>query len=204
MQRARRLVSVFDMTLTPAPLSLPDTAPEMARRFGEILAALAALVARRFLRDPQFASVIVPLWSWLGRAARRMARAVERPPVVRTARVAKDRAEPQAGARVRPVRLPSRHGWLVRALGWEAAGYGSQLAALLAEPGMQAVLAALPGTGRILRPLCRMLGMTVPPVVARPKPARKKRVRLPVWPARKARRPLVEFGRRRSAIVFSD
>jgi len=56
-------------------------------------------------------------------------------------------------------RLPSGHGWLVRALGWEAAGYGCQLEALLAEPGMQVAWAGLPAVRRILRPLCRILGV---------------------------------------------
>ena len=68
----------------------------------------------------------------------------------------------------------------MRALGYEAAGYGSQLAALLAEPELQALLLAAPAAGRILRPLCRMLG--VEPVgalapVAADAPVRKRRVR---------------------------
>ena len=54
--------------------------------------------------------------------------------------------------------LPSGRGWLVRELGWEAAGYGSHLAHLLAGPEMQALIAAVPGVGHVLRPVCRMLG----------------------------------------------
>ena len=157
----------------------------MARRLGVILAAVAALIARRFLRDPKFAAVIVPLWGWLGRSARRFERVVMRPAVVRpgVARPA-GRAEgsPMAqDAVMRPARLRSRlrlpggQGWLVKALGWEAAGYGSQLTALLAEPEMQAVLAAVPAVGRILRPVCRMLGV-VPLGV---EPAVRVRVRVP-------------------------
>ena len=79
--------------------------------------------------------------------------------------------------------LPSGRGWLVRELGWEAAGYGNRLAHLLAGPEMQALIADVPGVGRVLRPVCRMLGydlaavtqMVAPALVmARPAP-------LPVW-----------------------
>ena len=155
-----------------------DVAPELVQRLCWIVAGLAAVVARRFLREPKFFALIIPLWSWLGRSGRRFGRVklqpVAVPAVVRAVmpRVAR--------ARVVKVRLPSGRGWLVRALGYEAAGYGSQLAALLAEPELQALLLAAPAAGRILRPLCRMLG--VEPVgalapVAADAPVRKRRVR---------------------------
>ena len=41
----------------------------------------------------------------------------------------------------------------VRELGWEASGFRSQLEHLLAEPGMQALMAKVPGVGRVLRPI---------------------------------------------------
>ena len=43
-------------------------------------------------------------------------------------------------------------------LGYEAAGYASQLTALLAEAGAAELLAQAPTAGRILRPISRMLG----------------------------------------------
>ena len=202
MQRGAEIVIRNNMNMPPAPLNPPASAPELARRVAAILAGLAAVVARRFLREPKLIGLIIPLWVWLGRAARRLERAMTRLRAIRAVPVAT--AQVARVGRVRPVRLPSGQAWLVRALGWEAAGYGCQLEALLAEPEMQAVLARLPAAGRILRPLCRMLGMTVPALVARAKPLRKKRVRLPVWPARKARRPLLDFTRRGPAIVFND
>lgn len=157
---------------------MPQAAAEMARRLALILSAVAALIARRFLRDPKFAAVIVPLWGWLGRSARRFERAVTRPimprPVeARTAQV------PPVRVRVR-VRLPGGQGWLVKALGWEAAGYGCQLTALLADPEMQAVLAAVPAVpavGRILRPVCRMLGVVPVGVMPAGDEAAVRRVR---------------------------
>ncbi len=108
-------------------------------------------------------ALTVPLWSWLSRSVQRFGRAVVRKRVVRAARPDRVRVAPVAR-----VRLPSRRGWLVGVLGYEAVGYGLQLEHLLAEPEMQALVAALPGLGRVLRPLKRMLGLVdvVPAVVA--------------------------------------
>ena len=162
-----------------------DVAPELVQRLGWIVAGLAAVVARRFLKEPRFFALIIPLWGWLGRCGRRFGRVkigpvavrpvLVRPVLVRavTPRVTKVRA--------RGVRLPSARGWLVRALGYEAAGYGSQLAALLAEPELQALLTTVPAAGRILRPLCRMLGVepvgALAPAVVADAPVRARRVR---------------------------
>ena len=172
------------MKITSPLPGLPTTAPELVRRFGVIMAALAVVVAQRFVRVPALVALNVPLWSWLSRTVQRFVRSVGRPIVVRAARARGDRAP-----RARGLRLPSRRGWLLHTLGWEVAVFGSQLETLLAEPDMQALLAARPGLGRLLRPLCRMLGVAVPAlalpvkaeVVARR--AEKRRVaRTAVWP----------------------
>ena len=131
---------------------------------GAILAAVAALIARRFLREPTLLPLIVPLWGWLGRTARRFERALTRLPTrVPTGRVALlgDASAPAAPVVVRAprVRFPGRQGWLVRVLGYEAVAYKLQLEHVLAEPGLQDLLAALPAAARLLRPVCRMLGI---------------------------------------------
>lgn len=54
---------------------------------------------------------------------------------------------------------PGRFGWLVRLGSWQAAGYGSQLRAVLGQPEMVALLAVCPQARRTLRPLCRMLAI---------------------------------------------
>ena len=168
--------------ISPTP-RLNDAAPETVRRLGLIVGGLAALVARRFLRDPKFFAVIGPLWSWLNRRVQRFGRLRMGTAAVR-ARPARPVVTPKARAvpATPRVRLPCGRGWLVRALGWEAVAYGSQLAALLAEPEMVALLAAVPGVGRVLRPLGRMLGVQVGPVMAKPAAVatpRKARVRKP-------------------------
>ena len=156
------------MNTSPAtPFGLPDNAPDLARRFAMIMAGLGALVARRFLRMPHLMGFTVLLYSRLHRAARRFYRALVRPAGVRPARARGDR---QAVVRAPQVALPRGRGWIVRELGWEAAGYMAQLEALLGEVASRARLAASPGAGRVLRPICRMLGVTasaVPEIVVR-------------------------------------
>ena len=156
------------MNTSTEPFGLPDTAPELARRFAVIMAGLGALIARRFLKMPHLSGFTVLLWKRLNRAVPRFFRALTRPPGKVRAKRARA-AAPADVVRVRSARLPSGRGWLVRELGWEAAGYMCHLEVLLAEPEMQAVLARFPGAGRILRPLCRMLGIpasaATPPLV---------------------------------------
>ena len=60
-----------------------------------------------------------------------------------------------AGARV----LPRRFAWLVGLVPYEAAGFASQMRTMLGEPEMVVLLAASPQARRVLRPLCRMLGI---------------------------------------------
>ena len=145
------------MNLPGTPFGLPDTAPELARRFAVIMAGLGALVARRFIRMPHLVGFTLLLWGRLNRAVRRFHRALTVPAKVWVLRVRADRA---AATRVRPTELPRGKGWIVRELGWEAAAYLTQLEALLAEIGTQAAVSALPGVGRVLRPICRMLGVS--------------------------------------------
>ena len=167
------------ITQTPSTTAALIAAPDLVRRFGMIVAALMVVVAKRFVRAPLVA-LNLPLWGWLARTVQRFGRTAARAAPVRPAQVARVRA-----SCAMRVRLPSRRGWLLRELGWEVAVYGSQLENLLAEPDMQALVTARPGLGRLLRPLCRMLGVDVPglalppvEVVARRKPKR----RVAVWP----------------------
>ena len=141
------------------PFGLPDNAPQLARRFAWIMAGLGALIARRFLKMPHLTRFTVQLWNYLNRATRRFYRALTRKP-------AKIRAKPARGdradvTRVRPVTLPSGRGWIVRELGWEAAAYLSAMEVLLAEVATRTAFAERPRAGGILRPICRMLGVSV-------------------------------------------
>ena len=154
------------MNTSTEPFGLPDTAPELARRFAVIMAGLGALIARRFLKMSHLSQLTLQLWNYLNRATRRFHRALTRKPAqVRAKRVRVARAD---DARVRPMALPSGRSWIVRELGWEAAAYMGHLELLLGEIATRAALADVPGAGRVLRPICRMLGVpasVVPPVV---------------------------------------
>ncbi len=174
LQCAARHVIKINMHISLLLPTQSNAAPELVRRLGQILAGLAALVAARFLRRPHLAGLTVILWNRLSRSVQRFARVMTRPgrapaPVSRPGRRAYGRQTVAA--------LPRGHGWLVRELGYEAMAFGGQLEALLAEPAMQAALAALPGAGRVLRPLCRMLG--VPVAAVKPVPLQVQAVGVP-------------------------
>jgi hypothetical protein len=157
------------MTATPLPQALRALVPGFASRFALILSALCALVAARFLRNPRLLALIVPVWSRISRAAQRLDRVLARLAEGRLPRPRPGRPG-RRGGKNPSARLPRGHAWLVVAAGSEAACHASQLAHLLAAPGMAELLAAAPAVGRILRPLCRMLGIA-PPAPPAPPPA---------------------------------
>ena len=135
------------------PPNLFTDAPELALRLAGILLAVAGLVAARFLKNPRLVMLIVPLWRKLRRAATRIERGFW--PITRTRASQPGRR----GGAAPLVRLPTGRNWLVRELGHEAAGLGLQLQHALGEPAAQALLAATPALGRLLRPFARMLGV---------------------------------------------
>jgi hypothetical protein len=135
-------------------------APDFARRLGVILASLAALIARRFLRAPFRAALIVPLWTRLTRAAQRLNRAFARLAAGHSPAPKPRRSHP-GGPHLTPT-LPTGRGWLVAALGPEAAAYASQIESLLAEPAAADALARSLAARRTLAPIRRMLGLTPP------------------------------------------
>ncbi|HEX3348937.1 MAG TPA: hypothetical protein VHS58_12645 [Acetobacteraceae bacterium] len=74
-----------------------------------------------------------------------------------------------------------------------AAYVGDMAMRLLAEPEMQALLAAAPQLGRILRPLFRLTGTRPPPGLIPPPPARPRRSRA-ARPAKAVRPPAAPDG----------
>ena len=152
------------MNMLSTPFGLPDSAPAFARRFAMIMAGLGALVARRFVAKPHLSGFTLLLWGRLNRSVRRLYRALTIPAKLRAPRARVERA------RQVQLRLPAGRGWIMRELGWEAAAYLLQLEALLAEMATQAALARAPRAARIIRPICRMLGVSaslVPQIAAK-------------------------------------
>jgi hypothetical protein len=163
------------MSVTPAPIPAPISAPiqaaapDIARRFGIIMASLAALVPARFHRDPRFVHLILPLWYRFTRTARRFERLMARiatntlpkprPPRPRRPTQSADRPESNTP---RLPALPTGHLWLIRAIPYEVAAYACQLEYLLADPTTVELLAACPAAARLLRPIAHMLGINSP------------------------------------------
>ena len=149
---------------------IPMTVETFIQRLTTILAALAALVAARLLHHPTLARQIIPLWTYITHLPRRIERTLTHPPRPRPARPSRedpDPEDPEPASESQPPsdqpaprprwHLPTSKIWLIRVLGYEAACYASQLRCLLAEPGVQAILAACPVAQRRLLPLVHIL-----------------------------------------------
>ena len=146
-----------------------QAATDLARRLDGIFVSIALVVAAQFrLLGPWTA----PIWARFNRANRRLqallahlaAGRLPRPHVPRPRHPYT--RDPMTAAPLPP--LPRAQAWLVRMIGYHAAGYGAQLQTLLHDPATLAVLAAAPSAGRTLRPFCRLLGVTLPAVLQLP------------------------------------
>jgi hypothetical protein len=176
----------------------PTAPPGLARTLGLIIGGLCEAVARRIAADRTAGPLIVltvdRLRHLLARFNSLAARAQAgklRPPRRRTVR---PRAAPPPGdapppgeapsdnpapdpkpPRQRERLLPQKFGWLIRFVPYEAACFGSQLQHQLSQPEMVALIEAAPQAGRILRPLCWMLAIPLPPNLRLPPRPRKPR-----------------------------
>jgi len=80
---------------------------------------------------------------------------------------------PDPKPRERQESLPRARAWLIRHV-QRTAQFTGQVEAFLARPDAQALVATAPQAGRILRPLCHMLGLDAPPWLRLPgTPARQ-------------------------------
>ncbi|MFP5248425.1 MAG: hypothetical protein ACLGP3_01200 [Acidobacteriota bacterium] len=145
----------------------PAAPPAPADRLARLIEGLCGSVAARSAGGSLAGPLICLIWSRLRGLAGQFAGLAARFASGRLRRYP-SRRPPRPGAR-RPARrpLPCSHAWLVRLVP-QAAAAASQLSHLLAEPEMAALVTAAPQARRLLRPLCRMLGVRMPPG---PKPA---------------------------------
>jgi hypothetical protein len=120
-----------------------------AIRPGFIQAAMAMLVMARIRR---VRAVLLALEA-------RFLAGLLRTPVARVAAARDVMAVRERAPPVATERLPRRFAWLCPLVPGEAACFAGQLRVVLAEPGMQTLLAACPQALRVLRPLCVMLGI---------------------------------------------
>jgi hypothetical protein len=145
------------MSAQPFPTTPNLTASFGGTGIGVILCNLAALIARRFLHHPLHAALTIPLWQHVTQAALRLDRLLARlaagpmPPP-------RPRASNHSGPRRRSA-FPTTRGWLIRALGPEAAVCAAQLESLLADPAAADLLACT-AVRRTLAPIRHMLGLS--------------------------------------------
>ncbi len=159
--------------LSLSPLSVTD-------RFSLSIDGLLRAVAARIAGGRMEAAMILVIWTRIKRIETRVLALVaairagrDRGGWVLEPRVAGTRAEAEnaPSSQRLPVwpRLPRGFAWLLGLVPYEAAGFASQLRHLLGDPEMVALLAGTPRLGKIMRPLCRMLGIEaelLSPVVA--------------------------------------
>ncbi len=157
-------------------MSAAASAP--AETFASIIAWLCRVVAAAAVGRGLPVPVLL-LWPRLMRLSGRFARLAARIAAGERPGPSRPRAPAVARERKPYQRLPRRFGWLLSVP--EARASGSKLAHLLAQPAMADILAD-PRSGRLLRPLCRMLGVRLPPALILPlRPARRS-----ATPARRA------------------
>ena len=160
------------------PQALSAPAAELLALVGAVMENLKTLIATRFLRIPHLLPLITPLWKRLNRIHRRLKRALElgiAPPRPHPSRAG---APPRTRATIAPA-LPQKFGWLIWALGWQAADYAGHLEHIFRRPEILALVTACPRARRVLRPITRMLALkTLEPI----KPTREPETPRPNLP----------------------
>ena len=177
--------------------------PPASERFATIMGDLRQAVVAR---GPVIGAIVWLIWTRLSRTAYRFAKLAARiqsgtlPTRSRASRAGRTSTSRASDRPVeRPVerpaeRLPRGRGWLFRLVP-VAPCFGSQLNYLLSDPEMQALLAATPQMGRLLRPLCHSLGIRISdhPLLQPP-----PRVRPAASPADGGTKPATRRSRRRA------
>ncbi len=186
--------------------SLPAPAPSLSQRLTLVVQALRAAIAAHAARDRAAVAVAWLVWPYLNRLAARFTALMLRVQAGKGAVVARATSGPRAAAqgprlqapRLRPPGLPQGFAWLAR-LAPGILPLRGQVCHLLGDPELAALLAATPQAGRILRPLCRMLGIEAgpgfpPALFQRPDPPPKPSpaLALPAPQARAAAPPAPE------------
>jgi hypothetical protein len=150
-----------------------QTAPfSAAGRFVSMIDALCTVIVTGLaagMSGPQ----VIGIWDRLTRILTRFAAILARPSTPRAPRTIPPRPpaarQPAPARPFKSCRLPTGHGWLIRRLP-AASPFAEELQRLIGDPQMAALLQANPGMARLLRPLCRMLGVQQPPDQRAPRP----------------------------------
>ena len=141
----------------PPPLTVAD-------RLALTLDGLCRAVAARIAGGGLAAVMIVMIWRRVRRTDQRIQALLARFRAGRLWRRGAVRCSGRVGRS--PVgagaRLPCGYGWLLKLMPHEAACFAGQVEGVLADPEMVALLEVSEQARRVLRPLCRMLGVELP------------------------------------------
>ncbi|MCC6719713.1 MAG: hypothetical protein IT555_17665 [Acetobacteraceae bacterium] len=146
--------------------------------FTAIIAALRVAIGTHVGRHPAQAPLLNHACDYLSRAMQRFQRLFARWRAGTPIRARTARPRHPAAPRTTP-RFPTANAWLTARVGYTAAGHGSQLQYLLATPEAADFIREVPQAGRLLRPLCHMLGIAPAPLglALPPAPPRPRRIR---------------------------
>ncbi|MBV8524287.1 MAG: hypothetical protein JOY71_19530 [Acetobacteraceae bacterium] len=149
-------------------LPAPQPATSLSHRLGLTLAGLCEAIAAHMAKDRTNVPLLFLAWTRLRRLAVRFEKLLAdfragRVPAARARGAAESLPQlPGLPGLPPPYRAPRDSGWLLR-LAPESAAFAGQVEYLLADPEMKALLAGSPQAGRMLGPLCRMLGIRPEP-----------------------------------------
>ncbi len=159
-----------------------------AERFALVIDGLCRAVAeaggRRLLAGP----LVILIWQRLRRLADRITALAARITAGRHRRVHSRRRPRPASRRPAQRRLPHGPAWLLPLVP-QAGAHASQVQHLLADPEFARLVDAAPQMRRLLRPLCRMLGVRLPPPPRDPEPPSTVAGAAPPPPVASAPRP---------------
>ncbi len=130
-------------------------------RFSLVLQALCAVVAARSAGNALPTALIRLIWNHLRRIERRVLALVA---AIQSGRLRVGhghggRPGMRRAASAQGLVFPRGYAWLCRLVPYKAAALSGQLRVALEDPEMVALIAATPRMAKLLRPLCRMLGM---------------------------------------------
>ncbi len=160
------------------PSGLPTTPTD---RFASVIDGLCRAVAEAGGRRRLAGPLVILIWRHLRRLGVRFAALAGRIAAGRQRRFPARRRPRPAPRRQSARVLPHGPAWLVRLVP-QASAYGSQMQYLLADPDFVALVDAAPQARRLLRPLCRMLGVALPPPPRTAPPAPPQAVTAPPQP----------------------
>jgi hypothetical protein len=158
--------------------------------FTGILNLLQRTIGNHVVRHDLYGPLLILVWGRLSRTIRLFTRLVA---LWRAGTLPKPRPS-QAGrtrkpAPPKPLKLPRNYTWLFKLSQQPAAAAASQLRFLMNDEELRRFLAECPQAGRLLRPLCRMLGMRptevelapirLPPRPRKPRPPKPPREKRP-------------------------